>query len=336
MQANREVRLIKCAPIMVVIASLVALSQHSLPGGSQGIGFDDLGFAKTVRKVMVPGGNTGTLGLIDPDSQRMEIIVEFGEHAAYSGGHGEGITSADASDTVMYVTDRSARMLDIVDLQTHGIIARAPLASEPDYVRAVPETNEVWVTEPGSDRIEIFSLTGNRPIAPTHLGFISVPGGPESLVVGHECAFTNLWRSTTVAIDPRSRKIVGRWLNGCKGSRGIALDEERGFVFVGCDEGKLSVLDINNGRLLGEVSAGAGIDIIAYNQKLAHVYLPSADTGSMAVIGISGSGAPTLLRRTATVKGAHCVTADDRDHIYVCDPMHGKILVLKDTLPSTE
>jgi hypothetical protein len=41
-----------------------------------------------------------------------------------------GITSADASDTVMYVTDRSAKMLDIVDLQTHGIIARAPLASE--------------------------------------------------------------------------------------------------------------------------------------------------------------------------------------------------------------
>jgi hypothetical protein len=77
----------------------------------------------------------------------------------------------------------------------------------------------------------------------------------------------------------------------------------------------------------GEVSAGGGIDIFAYNQKLAHVYLPSADTGCMAVIGISGSGAPTLLRRTATVKGAHCVTTDDRDHIYVCDPSTAKFSV---------
>jgi hypothetical protein len=38
----------------------------------------------------------------------------------------------------------------------------SPLASEPDYARFVSETDEVWVTERGSERIEIFSLTGNR------------------------------------------------------------------------------------------------------------------------------------------------------------------------------
>ena len=30
----------------------------------------------------------------------------------------------------------------------------------------------MWVAEPGSERIEIFSLTGNRALAPTHLGFV--------------------------------------------------------------------------------------------------------------------------------------------------------------------
>jgi hypothetical protein len=48
----------------------------------------------------------------------------------------------------------------------------SPLASEPDYARFVSETDEVWVTERGSERIEIFSLTENRALAPTHLGFV--------------------------------------------------------------------------------------------------------------------------------------------------------------------
>jgi ABC-type phosphate/phosphonate transport system ATPase subunit len=86
----------------------------------------------------------------------------------------------------------------------------------------------------------------------------------------------------------------------------------------------------------GEVSAGGGIDIFAYNQKLAHVYLPSADSGCMAVIGISGSGAPTLLRKNRHGKGRSlCDNRRSRPHICMRS-QHGKILGLKDTLPSTE
>jgi hypothetical protein len=326
----------KYAPMMFAVAALATLSPQPFPGGSQGIGFDDLGFAPTLRKVMVPGGSTGKLVLIDPDSQRMEIIGGFSARAGYSGGHGEGITSSDASRGLMYVTDRSARLLDIVDPRAKKIIASARLASGPDYVRFVSETNEVWVTEPGAERIEIFSLPDLGTPVPAHSGFIPVPGGPESLVIAHGRAFTHLWRGTTLALDVRHRKIVGRWSNGCKGSRGVALDEKRGFVFAGCDEGKVSVLDLKSGSLLGEASAGAGVDVIAYNEKLGHVYLPGADSGTIAIVGVSSTGVPTVLKTTDTVEGAHCVTADDRDQVYVCDPVHGKILVFKDSLASSK
>jgi DNA-binding beta-propeller fold protein YncE len=323
----------KHTPIMFMVAALTALSSQPFPGGGQGIGFDDLGFATTLRKVMVPGGNTGKLALIDPDSQKIEIIGGFSKRAGYSGGHGEGITSSDAGRGLMYVTDRSARLLDVVDPRAKKVVATAPLASGPDYVRFVPSTNELWVTEPGAERIEIFSLPARGKPAPTHSGFITVRGGPESLAIGLEHAFTHLWRGTTLAINLRSRKIVGRWPNGCTGSRGIALDEKRGLLLAGCDEGKLSVLDLKNGKLLGKTSSGSGMDVIAYDQKLAHVYLPGADSGTMAIIGISSNGVPVVLRTINTVEGAHCATSDDRNQVYVCDPEHGKILVFKDSLP---
>jgi hypothetical protein len=200
----------------------------------------------------------------------------------------------------------------------------------------ISSPNEVWVTEPGAERIEIFSLPDHGIPAPAHREFIPVRGGPESLVIGHGRAFTHLWRGATLAVDIKNHRIAGRWPNGCKGSRGIALDEKRGFLFAGCDEGKLSVLDLKSGRLLGEASAGAGVDVIAYNQKLAHVYLPGADSGTIAIVGVSSSGAPTVLKKAETVEGAHCVTADDRDQVYICDPTHGKILIFKDTFPTSE
>jgi hypothetical protein len=324
----------KHAPIMLMVAALATLSPQPFPGGGQGIGFDDLGFAPTLRKVMIPGGSTGKLALIDPDSQKIEIIGGFSERAGYAGGHGEGITSSDACRGRMYVTDRSARLLDIVDPQAKKIIATARLASGPDYVRFVLDTNEVWVTEPGAERIEIFTLPDQGTPVPTHNGFIAVPGGPESLAIGHRQAFTHLWRATTVAIDLRSRKIVSRWPNGCQGSRGIALDEKRGFLLAGCDEGKVTVLNLKSGKLLGEASSGAGVDVIAYDQKLAHVYLPGGDSGTIAIVGISSSGAARVLKTADTVTGAHCVTADDRDQVYVCDPAHGRVLVFKDSLPA--
>jgi len=326
----------KYVPIVFAVAALAVLSRQPFPGGGRGIGFDDLGFAPTLRKVMVPGGSTGKLALIDPDSQKIEIIGGFSERGGYSGGHGEGITSSDAGRGLVYVTDRSSRLLDIVDPNMKKIIASTQLASGPDYVRFVSETNEAWVTEPGAQRIEIFSLTNNGTPAATHNGFITVPGGPESLVIGRGQSFTHLWRGTTLAVDFKTRTTVARWPNGCRGSRGIGLDEKRGFLFAGCDEGKVSVLDVKTGKILGHASAGAGVDIIAYNHKLAHVYLPGADSGTIAIVGISASGAATVLKTTATVDGAHCVTADDREQVYVCDPVHGQILVFKDTLLTSE
>jgi DNA-binding beta-propeller fold protein YncE len=322
--------------IVLAVAALVGLSPQPFPGGGHGIGFDDLGFAPTLRKVMVPGGSTGKLALIDPDSQKMEIIGGFSERARYFGGHGEGITSSDAGRGLIYVTDRSSRLLDIVDPSTKKIVGSTRLASGPDYVRFVLETKEVWVTEPEAQRIEIFSLTDHGTPTATHTGFIPVPGGPESLVIGRGQAFTHLWRGITLAVELKKRTTLSRWPNGCRGSRGIALDEKRGFLFAGCDEGKLNVLDFKTGKIVSRASAGAGVDVIAFNQKLAHVYVPGADSGTVAIVGISATGAATVLKTTDTVGGAHCVTTDDRDQVYVCDPVHGKILVFKDTLPTSE
>src|SRR5262249_19660617 len=159
------------------------------------------------------------------------------------------------------------------------------LAGGPDYVRWVEPAHELWVTEPGKRQIEYFALDKNRLV---RKGAIDVPGGPESLVIDPRRgrAYTHTWNDESVPIDLGAHKEVARWRNGCKASRGIALDDKRGLLFVGCDEGKAVALDVASGKPVGSAPTGKGVDIIAYNPALAHLYVPGGDSATLTILGV--------------------------------------------------
>ncbi len=330
--------------LMVLLAASIALGAGAtfttlaIPGGTRGVGFDDLRFIAATGELLVPAGRTGKLDIVAAKSRRIETIGGFSRGDSYEGGHGEGVTSADEQGGFIFVTDRTTRLLSIVEAGTRKIVARAALASGPDYVRVVSATGELWVTEPGAERIEVFALdsAGGFP-KPAHRRFIAVPGGPETLLIddARGRAYTNLHTGTTVAIDLRSGQVVARWPNGCRESHGLALDSKRGFVFVGCAEGRLAVLSTATGRILGSVDSGDGVDIIAYSPKLRHVYMPGAASATMAIIGISARGTPTVLATVKTAPEAHCVAADDLGNAWVCDPRSGRLLIFADPYRSS-
>jgi DNA-binding beta-propeller fold protein YncE len=182
----------------------------------------------------------------------------------------------------------------------------------------------------------VFAVEEGRPNA-KHAAFIKVDGGPESLVIdgAKGRAFSHLWRSSTVAIDLRARSVVATWPNGCAGSRGIALDEAHGFVFAGCAEGKAVVLDANHeGKQISSIGTGSGVDVIAYSPLRKHLYVPGAASATLTIVAVSDQGQLSAIATVPTVKGAHCVAADDRGGVWVCDPQHGQLLYLKDDFAS--
>jgi hypothetical protein len=313
-----------------------ALSTTSIaiPGGASGIGFDDLGYSAKLHKVIVPAGATGKLDLIDSESKQITEIGGFSSQVPLAGGHLRGVTSADTGRGAIFVTNRDSQTLNVVDPGSKKILAVTKLAAGPDYVRFVAATNEVWVTEPHAAQIEVFSLPENGFPEPEHAAIISVPMGPEALVIdgARGRAYCNARPDTTISIDLRKRAIVSKWPNGCAGSEGLAFDSVKGFLFVGCEEGKLESLSVIDGHRLGEASSGSGVDIIAYDAKLRHAYLPGAESATMAIVGISAEGRPTLLSTVATTNGSHCVTIDDLSNAYICDPRGGNILVFHDSL----
>lgn len=296
------------------------------------IWLDDMYFSPALGKVLVPSGRTGKLELIDPATGAIDSISGFGTEPPAGGGRGAGPTSVDEAGKLLLVTDRSLRQLDVVDPRSRKIVSSVPLEAGPDYVRHVKSTNEIWVTEPAVEKIEIFGYP--EPSAkPAHTGVIEVKGGPEALAIDNArgVAYTNIDGGKTSVIELKSRKIIHEWSNGCEEAEGALLNDSGELLFVACREGKVVAMNPDDGKVVSTVSSGAGIDIIAYNAKLRHIYAPGSQSATVAVISVSEKGELSVLRTLPSVERGHCVVADSSNNFYVCDPTHAGLLVYKDT-----
>ena len=295
---------------------------------------DDYYFDPILKRVVVPGGQLGKIFLIDPDSREISSLDVVAPPKNDTGTAG-GFTSADGGEGLIFATNRSDRKLYVTDpAETDAqkrVIASAPLAASPDFVRYVSSTREVWVTEPKKNQIEVFSLsvsTAMRPITPVQETLItSTHGEYESLLVDtrRKRAYSNQ-EGSTVAIDLQSKKVVETWKNGCKESTGLALDDGRGFLLVACREGKAVVLDLKDGRQISSLKTGDGLDIIAYSEAKQTVYLPAAKAETLTFAALTDKGELQARGKSATVKGAHCVAVDKTGGAWVCDGAKASLL----------
>jgi len=306
-----------------------------LPGGEAGIGFDDLGYSYSMGKLLVPGGRSGRLNLVDPASGGLVSIPGFSVVKEFNGGHDDGVTSAADGAGLLFATDRTSQELAIIYYPSRAILGRTALSAGPDYVRWVEATREVWVTEPDSERIEIFHLEATRPPSLKRVTQITVPGGPESLTLDpvRGRAYTHAGDGKTAVIDLRTRTIVTTFAHGCEEAKGVALDAVHGRMFVACEEGAVHMLDVVTGKKLGAVQVGAGIDIIAFSPELGHVYVPSSKTAELAILGVSKDGELKVLGKVPGTADSHCVAAAGK--VFYADPARGRLMMLADPYPAS-
>lgn len=305
-----------------------------IPGGEQGIGFDDIGYSPQLGKVLIPAGGTGNLVLMDPVNHALSVIPGVAAAQAAGQGHGEGTTSAVYAEGYLLASDHDPAEIVVVNRRSKTVVERIALQSGPDYVRYVESRHEVWVTEPEKEQIQVFSYHINAKPILTPETVIHIAGGPESLVIDNRRnrAYANLWKDKTVEMTLDSHRVLAEWPNTCEGSRGLALDETRDLLFVACAEGKAVTLSpAKNGKVLASASAGTGIDIISYSPRLHHLYVPGARAATFTIFDVASSGALSLLGTYKTAEHAHCVTDDNAGHVFVCDPRGGNIFAFRDS-----
>jgi hypothetical protein len=304
-----------------------------LPGAPPGIGLDDLRFSGDISKVLVPAGRTGNLDLLDPSTGVLASVDGFSSSPTYSGDSTQGATSADEGNGLVYVVDRTSKKLSVADPKMLAIKQSVALAAAPDLVRYITSTKEVWVTEPASQQIEVFTLPDDpTKSAPTSAKTIPVSGGPEGLAVDADGgrAYTSSTASTTYTVDIAKRGVVSQWSNGCATTGDIVVDPSRKLLVVGCTEGRIVVLGVPSGATLGSATVGAALDELAYDSTKGRVYAQSPTVGTMTVVDLSAVGTTTLRGSIGTVMGGRGTVATGGGSVYIGDPGMGRLVLVRD------
>lgn len=333
------------------------------------VSYNDFTYDSQLHRVIIPAGETGQVALIDPASLQIQLISGFSRQTDTALPM-IGATSAAVAGGFLYGLDQATKSIKTIRLSTWNVTASTPVQDVPDYIRFVSATNELWVTEKGLHQIEIFSVSDDDPPVLQSTGVIAVPNGPEGLVIDdlHGLAFTNRpEQSLTDVIQVITHSVIAQWGSGCSSARGMAVDENEAYLFITCEEGKLVVMDINNdGFQITSQNYGGELDFVAYNPHLHHVYLPSSASGVMAIFQLQkqlvapestnspevtaesnpsvtpgASPAPDgkislrLLGTADTDINAKCVTTDEDNNIWVCDPNNGQVFIIHDEFPDS-
>jgi DNA-binding beta-propeller fold protein YncE len=311
------------------LATLLAAAV-TLPGGPP-VGMDYLAYDAATNRIWVPAGNTGNVDVVDVATGKVTVISGLATAPARRPGRPRmGPSSAAVADGVVWIGDRADDQLAAFDAKTLAPRGTQRLPTMPDGLQYVGRTRELWVTTPGARAITIVGLAGK---APGPVGTLALYGEPEGYAIdeGRGVFYTNLEdKDETLAIDVATRKIAARWPAGCGGDgpRGLALDVARRWLFVACTNGA-RVLDLaRNGKSIGRLETGGGVDNLAYDPARRTLFIASGKDGTLVIARVGDDGGLQASAPLPTAKGARSVIVDARGTAYVQDPLGGRLLIV--------
>lgn len=295
-----------------------------LPGAGNDVDFDDIAYAPALDRMVLPARDEG-LYLVEPDSGDAQHLVPP-----------DRLRSADSADEGrgnLFVVDRDTTTLAVINPTDGRLRASVIVGATPDYVRYIAATDEVWVTEPTADGIEVFAVPDPPTATPRQTGFISVPDGPEGITIaklaGRTSVFTHAG-SDLVVIDAVNHTLQ-RWPTGCDGTHGFPrVDPADSLVLASCaNDGRVVLLDAATGEQLDTYDVGDGESLPAWSDATHHFYVRSDPGTTLATLDPGRTGL-TLVRDVDVPAVGHCIGADDHGHYWTCDAVRGRLLRFSD------
>jgi hypothetical protein len=319
----------------------------TLPGAHGLVSLDYYTFDAANHRLWVPASNTGSVAIIDAHTGQVSSVGGFHTSEVELKGRRlpVGPTSVTLGDHVAYVGNRGDSSVCVIDGLTLTLGAcRAVgspaegLAAAPDAITYVAATRELWVTRgvpplgiPSPDRA-ITVLDASVPTELKPKDSVALGASAEGFAVDNARGrfYTSLEElGETVSIDVHTHTIVARWRSGCDEPHGLALDSEHGILFVACMARVVSMDIARDGRVLGSLSTGGGLDNIDYLPSKRLLFAAAADAAVLTIARVDSRGIPHRVASWPTEKGARGVVVDSEGSAFVMDPLNGRILRLR-------
>lgn len=291
------------AGILVLAASASAADfqyklTHTIPIGGNG-GWDYLSLDGATCRLYV--AHSDRVVVVDTDLKLVvgEITNTPGVHGlAVCGDLGLGVTSNGRENTA-----------SIVNLSTLQTLAKVKTAAGPDGLVYDSGRQEAYLFCGRAHAATVVDVKARKAVAT-----IPLDGRPEFGAVDIEAGrvYVNIESKNEVAvIDDKSHKVVAYWPTapGAEPSA-MAIDAKNHHLFIGCRNQLLVMMDSTNGKVLGTLPIGAGVDACAYDPTIHFVYA-SCGAGTTTIARLNEDQSKLkLVQVLKTEPGARTMAVD--------------------------
>lgn len=203
-------------------------------------------------------------------------------------------------------TNGTSNTATIFDARTGAIKAQIPTGKKPDAAIYDASTRLAYVMN-GDDG----TVTLIDPKAMRAVGTIPVGGKLEFAAAdGQGHMYVNVEdKAEIVAIDVAGRKVTRRVkLTSCEEPSGLALTRQ-GTLIASCGNGVAKLVDAATFHQLPDVAIGEGPDAVLYDNAHDRAYIPSGQSGTLAVFDTSAT-IPRKIDTVTTQRGARTGAVD--------------------------
>jgi DNA-binding beta-propeller fold protein YncE len=309
-----------------------------LPDNNTGdVSMDYLAYDLSTNAVWVPGGNTGTVDVVDAATDNIRQIHDFPTSEVEVSGAKRvlGPTAVSIGEGVVYIGNRGDSTVCVFNSRSLKRGACGHLDSVPDGVVYVAPTKEVWVTTPRDKSIRV--LDGKTLQQKARLSF---DGNPEGYAVDARQGrfYTNLEdKDRTLAIDLKTQKTVATWNPSCGKEgppHGLAVDTNTGHLFVACSK-LAEVLDARgDGAVLSRIDTGDGVDDINYAPAAQLLYVGAARAARLTIAHADEKGHLAIVAQVPTREGARNGVVTKNGTVYLAHAGFIKLNALVVVYPS--
>ncbi len=204
----------------------------------------------------------------------------------------------------------------VVDLKTLKTISKVETGESPDALVYEPKHGEVYVFNHRGNSATVIDAKTDKVVATISLG-----GSPEFAAVDSAAGriYVNIEdKSEVAAIDTATHKVVARWpLAPGESPSGIAFDTAHHRLFSTCDNGMMTMLDTESGKVVATAPIGKGPDGCAFDEK-SQLAFASCGEGVTTIAKEEAPDKLTVVQTLKTERGARTMALDpSTDRIYL-------------------
>ncbi len=263
--------------------------------------YDGLAFDPASRRLFVAHGVH--VVVVDPDAAKIvgDIPNTLGVHSiALAPDLNRG-----------YITDGQTNNVTIFNLTTLQVIGLSPTAAEPNSIAYDPATKRIFtMNHRSSTATAIDAVTG------AIIGDIPLDGEPTAVVAdGRGHIYVNLAStSEELKINSKNLAILNRWpMSPCIQPSGLSMDLKHRFLFIGCWNDRMAIMNADNGEVLAAPPAGSRAGMGRFDPGTLYA-LSANDDGTLTIVIEAANNRFNVVENVDTEHGAHTMALDPTLH----------------------